>query len=175
MLLVRLMRDRPTPRRPGDPVPVLVSLASWRPAEQDLTPWLIEQLPLTYPILEKPAPPDTGKRNRAEALLANHLLIPVLDGLDELPKSVHGHAFHKISNWLRPGAGLVVSCRTEHYLACDEDAYTILSRDWKFVTTGGLFCATARRLNWANAIYGGHGSDTSGRCPHPVLPSTRRA
>jgi hypothetical protein len=59
--------------------------------------------------------------------------------------------------------------------ACDEDRNTILSRDWKSVTTGGLFCATARHLKWANAIYGGHDSDTSGRCPHPALPSTRRA
>jgi NACHT domain len=116
MLLARLMWDRPTPRSPGDPVPVLVSLASWRPAEQDLIPWLIEQLPLTYPMLEKPAPPDTGKRNRAAALLAEKLLIPVLDGLDELPKSAHADAFLKINKWLKPGAGLVVSCRTEHYL-----------------------------------------------------------
>jgi hypothetical protein len=82
-----------------------------------------------------------------------------------LAGQVFGFAFRR-SNW---GEDRVF------VLACDEDRNTILSRDWKFVTTGGLFCATARRLNWANAIYGGHGSDTSGRCPHPALPSTRRA
>jgi hypothetical protein len=35
------------------------------------------------------------------------------------------------------------------------------------VTTGGLFCATARHPNWANAIRGGHGSDTFWPLPSP--------
>jgi NACHT domain len=116
VLLVRLMLDRLSRRSPGDPVPVLVSLASWKPAEQDLVTWLVNQLPIDYPILAEPAPPDTGKMNRAAALLDKKLLIPVLDGLDELPKSVHDKAFYEINWWLEPGNGLVVSCRTEHYL-----------------------------------------------------------
>lgn len=33
--------------------------------------------------------------------------------------------------------------------------------------TGGLFCTTAQHLNWANAIYGGHGSDTVWPLPSP--------
>ncbi|MGB6163454.1 MAG: hypothetical protein WCF33_11585 [Pseudonocardiaceae bacterium] len=36
--------------------------------------------------------------------------------------------------------------RVAYVLACDEDRNTILSHDWKSVTTGGLFCATARHL-----------------------------
>ena len=35
------------------------------------------------------------------------------------------------------------------------------------VTTGGLFCATARHPSWANAICGGHGSDTFWPLPSP--------
>ena len=114
VLLVHLVLDL-LKRRPV-PVPVLVSLASWRyPAVQDLRTWLVDRLTIDYDGLAEPAPSVTGKINLAEALLDNHLLLPILDGLDELPESVRSQAIDNINSALDPGDGLIVSCRTKEY------------------------------------------------------------
>lgn len=115
MLLIRLVLDLLAIRAPGDPVPVLVPLASWKPAEQDLHTWLVDRLGLDYPFLTELAPRAFGDINRARALLAHRLLLPVLDGLDEIPTAVRGRALDQINAALGSGHRLVVSCRVEDY------------------------------------------------------------
>ena len=44
MLLIRLVLDLLARRESAEPVPVLVSLASWDPAGQNLNDWLIAQI-----------------------------------------------------------------------------------------------------------------------------------
>src|SRR6202043_4191470 len=51
----------------------------------------------------------------AAALLAAGLILPVLDGFDEIPEHVRGPAISRINNALRPGEQVVVTCRTEQY------------------------------------------------------------
>lgn len=43
------------------------------------------------------------------------LILPVLDGLDELPDGVRGSAITHINDALRPGEPLVVTSRTGPY------------------------------------------------------------
>ena len=52
---------------------------------------------------------------QAAALLASGLILPILDGLDEIPEEVRGPAISRINDALRPGEQLVVTCRTQQY------------------------------------------------------------
>jgi NACHT domain len=114
ILLVQLGLDLLKQWTLGKPVPVLVSLASWNPAKQGLHTWLVDQLTTNYDLLAESS--ATGKTNLAWELLDAHLLLPILDGLDELDKSVRGQAIVGINDaLLNPDDGLIVSCRTEDY------------------------------------------------------------
>jgi GTPase SAR1 family protein len=115
VLLLRLVRD--LLERPGDedPIPVLFPLASWNPHEQKLCTWLITVLISQFPELGRPSPAMGGDVSRAEKLLNDHLLLPVLDGLDEMLPERHGAAIAGINDAWKPDDGLVVTCRKEDY------------------------------------------------------------
>jgi NACHT domain len=115
MLMIRLVLDLIGHRSDGEPVPILVSMASWDPVGQDLREWLAAQLGRDHPALSGPPPPGRMERTQAEALLADYLILPVLDGLDEIPEQIRGPAIGKINDALRPGERLVVTCRSEQY------------------------------------------------------------
>jgi len=84
MLMVGLILDALADRTSGDPVPVLVSLASWNPKNADLQSWLVSQLVVDYPALAAAMLPTQGGRTRVDALLEAGLIFPILDGLDEI-------------------------------------------------------------------------------------------
>ena len=44
MLMIRLVLDLIGHRSGGNPVPILASIASWNPVDQDLREWLAAQL-----------------------------------------------------------------------------------------------------------------------------------
>ena len=119
MLMVSLVLDLLDPgrRSSGGPVPVLASLASWDPVSQDLHAWLGATLIIGYPDLATAAPRRSLGRNRFEALLAKGLILPILDGLDEVPDPVRAAAIAQINEGLKPGERVVVTCRTEQYQA----------------------------------------------------------
>lgn len=108
MLMVRLVLDLLRRRRPGGPLPVLASLSSWNAREQDLIEWLTRQLLIAYPTLMASGP-GGREPNRAAALLSAGLVLPILDGLDEIPSTLRGSAVAKISDALRPGWPLVLT------------------------------------------------------------------
>jgi hypothetical protein len=114
MLMVRLVLDFLARRAVGGPVPFLASIASWNPVEQNLRDWLTAQLLIDHPGLA--GSPLTGtERTQAAWLLASGLILPVLDGLDEIPEQVRGQAISQINDALRPGEGLILTCRTKQY------------------------------------------------------------
>jgi hypothetical protein len=115
MLLVRLVLDLLTRRQSGEPVPILVSLASWNPAGQHLRQWLVTQITNDYPSLGAPALEGSRKSSRAVALLERGLILPILDGLDEIPEALWGAAIAGINAALRPGEAVVVSSRIGAY------------------------------------------------------------
>ena len=98
----------------GDAVPFLVPLASWNPVERDLREWLADQLVLAHTALADTEPGGKGS-TIAQALLASGLIFPVLDGLDEIPRSARGMAISRLNEALMPGQPIVVTCRTEDY------------------------------------------------------------
>ena len=115
ILMVRLVLDLLRRRQPGGPVPVLASLSSWDAREQDLLEWLTRQLLITYPALAPPPGPGGREPTRAAALLSAGLVLPILDGLDEIPSTARGPAIIKINDALRPGWPLVLTCRSEDF------------------------------------------------------------
>ncbi|MDH6130091.1 NACHT domain-containing protein [Kitasatospora sp. GP82] len=118
MLLIRLLLDLLERRPSGSPVPVLFPLASWDPARQDLYTWMADQLVRDHSALHAPAPTDRLQRSPgtlARALLEWRLIVPVLDGLDELPEAVRALALHAINQVLPTRQPLALSSRTAEY------------------------------------------------------------
>jgi hypothetical protein len=111
VLAIRLVRELLRHREPGDPVPVLFTLGSWNP-EVDPHPhaWMAGQLAQTYPTFRSVA---------LELLRARHIL-PVLDGLDEVPDHLREAAVQAINRIFdvvdhADRDPLVLTCRREEY------------------------------------------------------------
>ncbi|WP_051386471.1 NACHT domain-containing protein [Actinokineospora inagensis] len=111
MLLARFVVDLLGARASGDPVPVLVSVASWDPRGRDLRRWLTERLAVDHPALA------TGERPLFEALVDNGSIIVVLDGLDEVPEPLRALALAGVNEMLDGDQPLILSCRTADYRA----------------------------------------------------------
>ena len=114
MLLVRLLLGLAESRAPGASVPVLFTLSSWDPLEQDLESYLVQRLTQDFEELALPSAPFTTL-TRARALLANRLILPLLDGFDELPARARSVALDQINSALPPGRPVVLSSRTAEY------------------------------------------------------------
>ncbi len=95
------------------PVPVFFPAALWEdPARQAFTSWLKSQLAAEYPLLRGNS---IDGRDAGDVLVDEGHVLPVLDGLDEMPESARGLALEAIENSGSPFPGLVVTCRTAIY------------------------------------------------------------
>src|SRR6266540_1158478 len=113
-LLIRLLLDLLARRALGGPVPLLVSLATWNPQDDNLATWLGGRLTLDHPALAENAPAAEAT-TRVEALLERQLLLPILDGLDELPEQMPAWAIVRLNDALVPCQALVLASRTGAY------------------------------------------------------------
>ncbi|MFB7516405.1 NACHT domain-containing protein [Streptomyces sp. NPDC056144] len=117
MELCRVREDR-------EPVPVLVALADWDPGEP-LLDWLAGHLERDYGM-----PPASARR-----VVAARMVLPVLDGLDEMdPDGTAGAdsragralaALARHQDGIAPGP-LVLTCRTREYDLMEADGEHIL-------------------------------------------------
>ncbi|GAA4022306.1 hypothetical protein GCM10022232_79080 [Streptomyces plumbiresistens] len=117
LLLVRLLLALLDRRQEGEPVPVLFPLASWDPTALDLRGWMERRLVQDHPELAAPAPEPYGQVTLARMLLERRLVLPVLDGFDELPARAGAMALHRINAALPYGCGMVLSSRPGEYRA----------------------------------------------------------
>lgn len=67
MLLSRLLLELVECRTPGAPVPVLFTLSSWDPEEQDLESYLAHRLTQGFEDLALPSVQSLGQPSRARA------------------------------------------------------------------------------------------------------------
>ncbi|MEV6239496.1 NACHT domain-containing protein [Lentzea sp. NPDC051838] len=102
MLTVGLLHRRAS----NAPVPVFLSLSSWDPVEDSLDEWLVRTLAGTY---------YNGRHQVAKTLLARRLLLPILDGLDELPEHARRRAVNRLNDALDGDRPLVLTCRAAEY------------------------------------------------------------
>ena len=90
------------------PIPVMVNLSSLQKANQSITDWLVNELRLKYGVSHK----------LAQTWLVEKKLLPLLDGLDELPSERQEPVVQAINEWLQSGEGprrLLVCSRLEEY------------------------------------------------------------
>jgi hypothetical protein len=115
MLMIRLVLDLLARRLDDSPVPILADVASWNPQEQPLRSWLTAQLMTNYPVLAAAPRALRDGTTLAEALFDAGLIIPILDGLDQIPEYLRAAAIERINFTLRPGEQLIVTCRSRQY------------------------------------------------------------
>ncbi|MCK2239228.1 MULTISPECIES: NACHT domain-containing protein [unclassified Crossiella] len=103
--------------RRGDPgrTPVLLQVSGWHPAE-NLDAWLLRSLVSAYPFL--------GNESRfgmtaARDLLGLGRILPVLDGLDELPAELREVALRALDKDLGQQEPLVLTCRSAEFAAAN--------------------------------------------------------
>ncbi|WP_252365310.1 helix-turn-helix domain-containing protein [Saccharomonospora piscinae] len=93
ILTLRLALDLLAAREPGDPVPVVVGMSSWDPTAQALRDWLTEQLLRDFPGLAG----RHGGGTLAGALVEADLVVPVLDGFDEIGQGLRRTALRELN------------------------------------------------------------------------------
>ncbi|WP_344955916.1 NACHT domain-containing protein [Actinomadura miaoliensis] len=109
LLLRRLLQER----RPGERVPVMVSLSGWDPGAVSFDEWLAGRLTETYPALRATAfGPDAPR-----ALVRERRVLPVLDGLDELPEPSRPKVISALNEALTEDDPVILTCRTAEYEA----------------------------------------------------------
>jgi hypothetical protein len=99
--------------REGDsPVPVLLSLSSWNPTREHLLAWIARRIREDYPGLSNA---DLYGPDAPQLLLSEGKIIPILDGLDEIPKELRADSISGMVQGFGRGQPFIVSCRIEEY------------------------------------------------------------
>ena len=90
------------------PIPVLFNLSSWTDPHQSIPDWLVEEFKSKY----------GARKDIARKWLQNQLILPMLDGLDEVKSEYQESCIAAINHWLqgdlRPPS-VVVCSRKEEY------------------------------------------------------------
>ncbi|MDW6062609.1 NACHT domain-containing protein [Streptomyces sp. FXJ1.4098] len=112
LLTLDLLRRRLTGGGERLPVPVLLSLASWVPDREEFGAWFTRRLAEDYPGL-----PRVEGRHPARELWSGSasVLLPVLDGLDEMPGERRSTAVKALNRALYDGRPLILTCRTAEF------------------------------------------------------------
>lgn len=111
---------------PGDPVPVLLNLSSWRPGTggEHLHTWMTRRLAEDYPFLTDT---DHFGPDAPRQLVTTGRVLAILDGLDEIPTSLHAAAIDGLDHAVADGRPLVVTCRSEEYEAAATGSGRVLA------------------------------------------------
>jgi NACHT domain-containing protein len=98
--------------RPGElPVPVLLPIADWDPAD-NVYRWLERRIADDYPFLTNEA---RYGGTLVRSLLEQDRVVLLLDGLDELPPSRQRESVERLRQDLRAPQAVVLTCRTAEF------------------------------------------------------------
>ncbi|MFF0572667.1 NACHT domain-containing protein [Streptosporangium saharense] len=114
VLALTLLLDLLERRVPGRPVPVLIPLNRWDPVKIPLNEWLVDQLATGYQL---GSPRHRDAREIARRLLHDNLILPILDGLDELAEPTRPRAITDVNGWLGRDRQIVLTSRPNEYRA----------------------------------------------------------
>ncbi|GIF70604.1 NACHT domain-containing protein [Asanoa siamensis] len=109
-LAVLLVRQLLADRSVGDPVPVLLNMSAWDPAVH-VDVWLARRLVEIYPEL---SPRRLGPGG-AGLLISSGRVVPVLDGLDEIPADLRASALTALTQVVAGDRPLVLTCRAVEF------------------------------------------------------------
>jgi WD40 repeat protein len=102
MLTLGLLQDRIS----GSPTAVLLSASSWDPSSEDVGGWIVRTLADGY---------YNGRSATPRLLFDRGLLLPIIDGLDEIPEFARRSAVRSLNHTLSRKPGVVVTCRSVEY------------------------------------------------------------
>ncbi|WP_178380090.1 NACHT domain-containing protein [Cryptosporangium aurantiacum] len=88
-------------------VPVVLSASAWNPARPALT-WAAHRIGFEYPQLDRAGEELTDA-------LAERRVIPVIDGLDEMPAAWRAEALKRLDEAVGVGAWFVLTCRSAEF------------------------------------------------------------
>lgn len=114
-LAVQLLLDWIDHRKEGDPVPVLFTLGGWDPDTIDFPSWLARCIAEEYPALRA----DEYGHAAAESLVNERHILPVLDGLDEIPAELRAKTIAALNNRMSYDDQLVITTRSAEYAGAD--------------------------------------------------------
>ncbi|MER5635904.1 helix-turn-helix domain-containing protein [Kitasatospora sp. NPDC002227] len=116
VLAIRFAREHlkaaPVPGR----VPVVFSIGSWDPTAATLRDWLVRRLLRDHPYLGRRT---VGGATLAAALVDADLVLPVLDGFDEIAEGLRHRALEQLNETSTP---LVLTSRCEEFEAAVQAA-----------------------------------------------------
>ena len=115
VLAIKLVRDILADWTPSDRVPILLPAATWT-RDVTMTEWIAEQLVRSQPSLDMQIRTDAGETVALPRALADSGVIPVIDGLDELPHDRRAAVIAEI-NAYGSDYPLVLTSRPEEYYA----------------------------------------------------------
>ncbi|MGW1411196.1 helix-turn-helix domain-containing protein [Streptomyces sp. NPDC002403] len=95
ILTIRFVLDQLEAREPHDRVPVIFGIGSWDPSAVALRDWLIDRLVRDHPHLTRRAPDGS---TLAAALVDADLVLPVLDGFDEIAEGLRSTALEVLNS-----------------------------------------------------------------------------
>jgi hypothetical protein len=124
LLAIKLSISLIDTRSSADPVPILLSLASWNLNDHpNLRTWLIAKLTERYRSVRA----SSHGSEIAETLIDQCKIIPILDGLDEVPDELRGQAITSINTYLKSEhAQLILTCRTNEFVRSLEGAREVI-------------------------------------------------
>ncbi|MEV5240717.1 hypothetical protein AB0K89_16690 [Streptomyces cinnamoneus] len=126
------------------PVPVVLTLESWDPDREHFRAWLARRIAEDHPGL-----PRVDGRHPAARLVRERRILPVLDGLDELPAHRRSVAVREIDRALGDEDALVLTSRTAEYRAGEETGAAVSGAAVIEARPVGLAEATAYLLHSA--------------------------
>ncbi|KOV30318.1 XRE family transcriptional regulator, partial [Streptomyces sp. XY431] len=94
VLAIRFVLDFLAAPSPSDRVPVVFSIGSWDPTAVALRDWLADRLLRDHPDLTRRGP---GGSTLAAALVDADLILPVLDGFDEIAEGLRREALEALN------------------------------------------------------------------------------
>lgn len=109
MVMVLQLTER---RRSGEAVPVIFPMGSWHASSMGLQDWLCKYLTDNYQLGGHAA---ADARRTARELVDAGLVLPILDGLDEMPESIRPQAIDEINRSLDADQPMILTCRADEY------------------------------------------------------------
>ncbi|MCX4734917.1 helix-turn-helix domain-containing protein [Streptomyces sp. NBC_01363] len=116
ILTIRFVLDQLEAREPHDRVPVIFSIGSWDPTGVALRDWLIDRLVRDHPHLTRRAPDGS---TLAANLVDTDLVLPVLDGFDEIAEGLRSTALEVLNSTSLP---LVLTSRRGEFAEAVQEA-----------------------------------------------------
>ncbi|GAA1313779.1 hypothetical protein GCM10009647_039980 [Streptomyces sanglieri] len=116
ILTIRFVLDQLEAREPHDRVPVIFSISSWDPTAVALRDWLIDRLLRDHPHLTRRA---SDGSTLATALVDADLVLPVLDGFDEIAEGLRSTALEVLNATSLP---LVLTSRRGEFAEAVQEA-----------------------------------------------------